>query len=99
VVSEADQAIALRVSAGEERAARRGTQWCGRMCVGEEYALGGELVEPGTGDVIVPVCAEIAAEVVPMHDEEVVSPRLGHAVSFPVTTVHATGCRVGPATF
>ena len=69
------------------------------MCVGEEYALSGELVEPGAGDVIVPVCAEIAAEVVPMHDEQVVSLRLGHAVSFPVTTVHATGRPAGSATF
>ena len=69
------------------------------MRVGEEYALSSELVEPGAGDVVVAVYAEVAAEVVPMHDEHVVPARLGHAVSFPVTTVHATGCRAGPATF
>jgi hypothetical protein len=69
------------------------------MCVGEEYALGSELVEPGTGDVIVPVCAEITAEVVPMDDEQVLSARLGHAAPFPVTWIHATGWRVASATF
>ncbi len=69
------------------------------MGVGEEDALGGELVEPRAGDVVVPVYAEIAAEVVPMHDEQVVSPRPGHAVSFPVTTVHATGAAPVPQPF
>ena len=69
VMGQADQPVALWVSAGEERTARRRAQGRGGMCAGEQDALGRELVEPGAGDVVVSVCAEIAAEVVPMHEQ------------------------------
>ena len=82
VVSQADQAVALRVAAGEQGAARRRAQRCGGVRAGEQDALGGELVESRAGDVGVAVHAEIAAEVVPMHDQHVVSSRLGHYQSF-----------------
>ena len=75
VVGQADQAVALRVAAGEQRAARRRAQrGCG-VRAGEQDALCGELIEPRAGDIGVPVGAEVAAEVVPVHEQHVVASR------------------------
>ena len=60
--------------------------------------FGGEVVEARAGDVSVAVHAEIAPEVVPMHDQHVVSSRLGHWASFPVSSVHRTRCQADSAT-
>src|SRR5437764_687200 len=80
VMGQADQAVALRVAAGEQRAARRRAQRRGGVRAGEDNALRGELVEPRAGNVGVAVGAEVAAEVVPMHEQHVVA-SLGHCAS------------------
>jgi hypothetical protein len=68
VMGQAYQAVALRVATGEQRAARRRAQRRGGVRAGEENALCGELIEPRAGNVGVAVGAEVAAEVVPMHE-------------------------------
>ena len=80
VVRQPDQAVALRIAAGEQRAPRRRAQRRGGVRAGEQDALGGEPVEPWAGHVGVPVGAEISAEIVPVHEQHVVP--LGHYTSF-----------------
>src|SRR4029078_6752368 len=55
---------------------------------GEDNALCGESIEPRAGDVAVAVGAEIPAEVVPMHEQHVVSSRR-HRPSF-LPSLHRT---------
>ena len=86
VVGQPDQAVALRVAPGEQRAARRRAQRRGGMGAGEQDALGGESVQPWAGHVGVTVGAEIAAEVVPVHDQHVVALRARHVASFITST-------------
>ncbi len=45
---------------------------------GEEDSLGGEFVEARAGDVVVAVDAEIATEVVPVHEKHVVAVLVSH---------------------
>src|SRR5882757_4029143 len=48
------------------------------MGAGEQDALGGQLIQAWAGHVGVAVRAEIAAEVMPVHDQHVVALRDGH---------------------
>jgi len=61
VVRQPDQAIALRVTTGEQRPARRGAQWRGGMCPGQQNALGGQPIQLRAGYIGVPVDPEIPA--------------------------------------
>src|ERR1700752_4644935 len=79
-MGQANQAVALRVAAGEQGAARgRAQRGCG-VRTAEEDALRGELIQARAGDVGMAVCAEVAAEVVPMYEQHVVA-SLGHFLS------------------
>jgi negative regulator of sigma E activity len=49
--------------------------------VGEQDALRGEPIQPRAKDIGVAVRAEVAAEVVPMHEQHVVA-SLGQCLSF-----------------
>src|SRR6478752_4631300 len=87
-MGQANQAVALGVAAREQGAARRRAQRRRGVRAREQDAFGGELVEPRAGDVGVAVGAEVAAEVVPMHEQHVVSLR-GQCLSF-LPSVHRT---------
>src|ERR1700757_965773 len=73
MVGEADQSVALRVAAGEQRPARRRAQRRGGVCSGEQDALTGQPVEPRAGNVGVTVDTEIPAQIVPMHEQHIVT--------------------------
>src|SRR4030081_1274973 len=96
-MGQADQAVVLRVAAGEEGTARRRAQRRGGVCAREKDPFLGEFVKPRTRDVGMVVNAEIAPEVVPMHEQHVVS-SLDHWASFLIPSVHLTRCPVDSAT-
>lgn len=79
MVGQPDQAVAVRVAAGEQRPARRRAQRGGGMRAGEQDALGGQLVQMRTGDTVVAVGSQTTAQVMPMDDQHVVRLRLAHA--------------------
>src|SRR5882762_1092323 len=82
-MGQAHQAVALRVAAGEQGAARRRAQRRSGVRAGEQDALCGQLIEPGAGDIGMAVCAQVTTEVVPMHEQHVVA-WLGHLLSLSV---------------
>src|SRR3954468_17285096 len=88
-MGQPDQTVALRIATGEQGSARRRAQRRCGMRAGEEDALCGQLIEPRARNVGVAVGAEIPAEVVPMHEQHIVSWR-GHCLSFLVPSVHRT---------
>jgi hypothetical protein len=92
-MSQANQAVALRVAAGEQGAARGRAQRGRGVRAAEQDALRGELIQARAGDVGVAVCAEVAAEVVPMHEQHVVA-SLGHCPSFPFRRYTEQGAQV-----
>src|ERR1700737_1252457 len=92
-MGQAHQAVALRVAAGEQGAARRRAQRRSGVRAGEQDALCGQLIEPRAGDIGMAVRAEVTAEVVPMHEQHVVA-SLGHLLSFPAPVLPRS-CPVG----
>src|SRR5690349_1219026 len=82
MVGKSDQAVALRVAAGEQRAARGRAQRRRGVGAGEDDAFGGQPVQSGALDVGVAVGAEVAAEVVPVDQQDVV-PSHSHSVGPP----------------
>jgi hypothetical protein len=81
---QADKPVAVRVAPREQGPARRRAQRRGGVRAGEHDALGRELVEPRADHVGVAVDTEVTAEVVPVHDQHVVFPRVGHQDPFVV---------------
>src|SRR5258705_5018562 len=81
-MSQANQAVVLRVAAGEQGASRGRAQRGRGVRAAEQDALRSELIQARAGDVGVAICAEVAAEVVPMHEQHVVA-SLSHCLFSP----------------
>ena len=73
VVCEADQPVAVRVPAREQGATRRRAQRRRRMRVRQQHTLRGEPVEVRTTYPGRAVTPEVTAQIVPVHDQNVVT--------------------------
>lgn len=78
MVGQPDKPIALRIATGEQRSARWRAQWRGGMRAGEQDAFGSQLIQARARHVRMTIDAEIATEVVPVHEQHVVAPWVRH---------------------
>src|SRR6202012_1378305 len=88
----------------EQRSPRRRAQRCGGVRSGEQDSFGGQLIQPRARHVGVTVHPEIAAQIVPVHEQHVVAPRVcrvlvcvcaadrGHLLSLGGPTDDVIGC-------
>ncbi len=81
-VGEADEAVALRVPAGEHGAPRRAADGAGRIVVGEQETVGGQGVDVRGVHGFDAVAPEVPARVVAGDDDDVGT--CAHLSSFPI---------------